>query len=382
MRLVHLADLHLGFRQFYRVTAGGINQREADVARAFTAAVDRTIAIAPELVLVAGDVFHSARPSNTAIVHAHDQFCRIRRELPNTIVVVVSGNHDAPKAHDTWNILNMFQAIGVHVAAEEAKRFQFPELQLSVLACPEQHGVYPELEPDPGFKYNVLLVHGEIEYVEPEAVPGFDYVGFGHYHVHREVAPRTYYAGAIEYTSSNAWGEIAEQRAAGLPGKGIVSFDLDAHAAEFIPIDVARGFVDLGEIAGVDKLTPEDLNAQIAAAVAACPGGIDGKVVRLTLRDVPRGGLRTLDQAALKSYRARALNFHLISQRVVEHVFGSPDRPARRSQTLQQIVSEALSKRQLPPDITLADLERVSAKYMDAAIAQDEQAEEPAEVSA
>ena len=39
MRLVHLSDLHLGYRQFQRQTAAGINQREADVAAVFRATV-------------------------------------------------------------------------------------------------------------------------------------------------------------------------------------------------------------------------------------------------------------------------------------------------------------------------------------------------------
>ena len=34
MKLAHLADLHLGFRQYDRQTARGGNQREADVAEA------------------------------------------------------------------------------------------------------------------------------------------------------------------------------------------------------------------------------------------------------------------------------------------------------------------------------------------------------------
>ena len=67
MRLVHLSDLHLGFRQFQRQTPAGINQREADVAASFARAIDRLIAIAPDVVLVGGDVFHTVRPTNTAI---------------------------------------------------------------------------------------------------------------------------------------------------------------------------------------------------------------------------------------------------------------------------------------------------------------------------
>jgi DNA repair exonuclease SbcCD nuclease subunit len=57
VRIAHLADLHLGFRQYHRLTPGGINQREADVANAFRAAVDGLIAARPDVVLFAGDIF-------------------------------------------------------------------------------------------------------------------------------------------------------------------------------------------------------------------------------------------------------------------------------------------------------------------------------------
>ncbi|HEU4990688.1 MAG TPA: metallophosphoesterase, partial [Gemmatimonadaceae bacterium] len=64
MRVVHLSDLHLGFRQYQRLTPLGANQREADVALTFKRTVDRVIALHPDLVVIAGDVFHSVRPTN------------------------------------------------------------------------------------------------------------------------------------------------------------------------------------------------------------------------------------------------------------------------------------------------------------------------------
>src|SRR4028119_1988491 len=70
MKIVHLADLHLGFRAYHRVTPRGINVREADVADAFRRAVARTLELRPDLVLVAGDVFHTVRPSNASIAEA------------------------------------------------------------------------------------------------------------------------------------------------------------------------------------------------------------------------------------------------------------------------------------------------------------------------
>ena len=69
MRLIHISDLHLGFRQYQRQTPTGINQREADIAAAFKRAIDKIIALTPDIVLIAGDVFHAVRPTNSAIVH-------------------------------------------------------------------------------------------------------------------------------------------------------------------------------------------------------------------------------------------------------------------------------------------------------------------------
>ena len=46
MRLAHLADVHLGFRQYHRLNAQGINQREADVAAAFRTAIEQVIVTA------------------------------------------------------------------------------------------------------------------------------------------------------------------------------------------------------------------------------------------------------------------------------------------------------------------------------------------------
>ncbi|MEX1051444.1 MAG: metallophosphoesterase, partial [Gemmatimonadales bacterium] len=78
MRIAHLADLHLGFRQYARQTPQGINQREADVANALRAALDDVIAAAPDLILIAGDVFQHVRPTNAAILYAFQQFSRLR----------------------------------------------------------------------------------------------------------------------------------------------------------------------------------------------------------------------------------------------------------------------------------------------------------------
>ena len=103
MRLVHLADLHLGFRQYQRLTAAGINQREADVGASVARAIEATIALRPDAVVIGGDVFHSVRPSNSAILHAYRLFLKLRTALPDAAIVMVAGNHDAPRTTDAGN---------------------------------------------------------------------------------------------------------------------------------------------------------------------------------------------------------------------------------------------------------------------------------------
>ena len=133
MKIAHLADVHLGFRQFHRLTTNGINQREVDVAQAFRAAVDGMIEAAPDLVVVAGDLFHSVRPTNTAILDSFNQFSRLRAALPTTPIVVVAGNHDTPRSIETGSILRLFEALGdVHTVSDAPRELAFPSLDCVV----------------------------------------------------------------------------------------------------------------------------------------------------------------------------------------------------------------------------------------------------------
>src|SRR5579872_2458738 len=167
MRLVHLSDLHLGFRQYQRQTPAGINQREADVAGAFKAAIDKTISLEPDLVLIAGDLFHTVRPSNPAILHAFLQFGRLQKSLPRAAIVLIAGNHDLPRASETGCILRLFGQLGLHVADTEARRIDLADRGVSILAVPDGSAL-PSLVTNSSARYNVLLLHGEMQGLLPE----------------------------------------------------------------------------------------------------------------------------------------------------------------------------------------------------------------------
>lgn len=332
MKLVHLADLHLGFSRYDRVTPAGVNQLEADVAAAFTHTIDRVIAVAPDVVVVGGDVFHSPRPSVRALVAAYDGFARLVAALPETPVVIAAGNHDLSKTTGHACALEMLARLpGVHVADRESKRFTFPSLGhggLSVLAVPDAPGLArPLLVPDATARVNVLVMHGEVQGMLPKGVShdsaveiscaeigmaAWDYVALGHYHVYRALAANCYYAGSIAYTSSNPWGELTEEAKAGLSGKGFGERNLITGEQAFHALPAARPWVDLPAI-DAHGLTPAELDAAIAASVESYEGGIEGgiagTVARVVVHEVTRSLRAALDQKAIRRYKAEAVAF-------------------------------------------------------------------------
>lgn len=290
MRLVHFADTHLGFRQFQRMTPNGVNQREADVAGTFRALVTQVIALKPDLIVIGGDIFHVVRPSNSAVIFAMREFTRLTRSLPNTPVVLVAGNHDTPRSTETGGILQLFQPLGIHVVDREAQRISFPELNLSVLAVPDVPGlVRPKFDPDPTARFNVMVLHGEVqgmpnhghptttEISEDEIkAPAWDYIALGHYHVYQELAPNMYYSGSIDYTSSNPWGEMM-QEAEGVRSKGFAERDLVTGQQTFHALPVSRPLIDLYQI---DAMTmgASELDAALRSTLEAC--AMDDKIDR------------------------------------------------------------------------------------------------------
>ena len=384
MRLAHLADPHLGVRQYHRQTPSGINQREADVARAFRIAVDGVIAARPDAVVVAGDLFHSVRPTNAAILFAFKQFQRLRESLPHAPIVLVAGNHDTPRSAETGSILRLFEELGVDVAVDEARRLEYPALDLSVLAVPHHALVSverPELRPHGAARHRVMVLHGEIEGVLPTqrhtveyggalvglrelGMEAWSYIALGHYHVQHEVAPNTWYSGSLEYVGTNLWGELADEAEQGIRGKGWLLADLERGTVTREPVPASRPIIDLDPVQG-DGLGPEALNKLIEERLRAIPGGVADRIVRLRVYDVPRHVARELDHASIRAYKAEALHLHLDVRRPEVHRTVGVGAPGKR-QTLPELVRTYLSGRPLPAELDRGSFVRLGEELMDA----------------
>lgn len=359
MKFAHLADLHLGFRQFDRANKAGANQREADVAEALKRAVDGVLAAGVDAVLLAGDLFHQVRPPNSAILQMFAQLQRLRAAgLP---LLAIAGDHDTPRTAETTPILGLYRALDMQVALQRVERFSLEGVTVTAVPVVAARQV-ATLEPVPGVR-NVLLAHGEARgfeggnAIDATAFARWDYVALGHYHVATKVRANAWYAGSLDYASSNPWGELGEEAKHGLPGKGwlLVTLGEGAPIVEFQPIDPPRRVLDLQPIDATD-MTEAQLNAALAERLVVPE--LAGSWARLVVENLSRLTQRGLDHTALRVFKAAALNLQIEWRRPAAQA-PSAERAARmRRQSLEQTVEGFLTERTLPEDV---DRERLRA---------------------
>lgn len=318
MKIAHIADPHLGYRAYNRITSQGLNRREADVFQAFRQALAKVVEIEPDVILIAGDMFHIVRPSNLTIQQTFREFAALRTKT-DAPVVIIGGNHDSPRSADTGCILDLFTNVpNVYVAHSEYIQLPLKDRNMSVFClC---HRALPHLnslkiEPDPASKYNVLLVHGTLEGIIRHAYDVFeisrdqvisdawDYIAFGHYHVFEELAPNAYYSGSLEYTSTNIWSEIKQP-------KGLIEYDLDDHKLLDFHKIATRDVIDLRPI-DAKEFSASDLNTMIQRRVEGIEGGHENKIVRLVVENLHRSVQADLDFSLIRQVRSEALHFEL-----------------------------------------------------------------------
>lgn len=313
-----MADVHLGYRRYNKLSKLGVNQRELDVNLAFQEAITRIISLKPDVTIIAGDLFHAVRPSNSIVTFCFRQLRRLARDT-RAPVIIVAGNHETPKRVDTGSVLQLFSEIeNVYVAESGYEVFTFKDKGLAVSCLPHTALLdlsTVSLRADDRFAHNILVVHGQVNErwvsdfggaeVELKALAPheWDYIALGHVHIHRPVALNAAYSGALEHTSNNIWSEASV-------GKGFLEVSLPGGKRTFHPLTSPREVVVL-EALEVEGLEPQEVMGGIKERLDSIAGGMDGKIVRLEVRGLSRETYRHLDHKELRVLRSRALNLNL-----------------------------------------------------------------------
>jgi len=279
-RLVHLSDLHLGFRAFAH-TEQGANLREKDLTLAFRWALQETIQIRPDLVLITGDIFDHPDPPHTALLAFQRGIGLLRARLPGVRIFLIAGQRDTPSHPAELGpvaILDLYP--GVDAAAATPRTLRYRDAGIHALLVPHRAAIqppWPEIRPDPSAKWNLLLIRGMFDEDTggiPIDIDEWSYIAVGGPHRPVSWAPHVRAAGALERPERDPWRSAGEER-------GFISYDLGTGAGEFHPVP-GRPVVDLAPI----RVAPGDPATgarRLRDLVEGLPGGIDGKIVRVRL---------------------------------------------------------------------------------------------------
>ena len=195
---VHASDLHLGYAQY------GLEVRRQDFDNAFSELVDKTIELKPDFMIIAGDLFHQARPSNHTLENTIRSFKRLKDAgIP---VLTVDGSHDSAPNTITSTILYPLDSAGLitHLPRHRGACWSKPDC-CYVYGIPNYHNRHKTQEALPKFMEenpptpkagvaNIFVFHGALDlpdvkppYIEAEILPselpdGFCYYAAGHIH--------------------------------------------------------------------------------------------------------------------------------------------------------------------------------------------------------
>ena len=225
LRVLHTADVHLGSDGYGNLEAQAAHAERS--RRVFRGVIDRALADAVDLVLIAGDLFDHNRVPEETVAFARAELHRLRQP-----VVILPGNHDTlytGALHDRHDL-----AAGsrhVHVIRQlEGETIDFPDLHLLVWGRAMDEHV-PEFRPLANIpardtrRWCIAMAHGFFfaERQRPDRSSpifadeirgtGWDYVALGHQHVQMDVsqgAVTAYYPGAPgpEYGGAGAEGSV------------------------------------------------------------------------------------------------------------------------------------------------------------------------------
>jgi len=361
---VHAADLHLGYSQY------GLEVRREDFDKSFQELVDKTIKLKPDFIIIAGDLFHHAHPSNVTLENAIKNFSRLREAgIP---VLTVDGSHDSAPNVITGTILNPLDSAGLiyHLPRHEGACWRKPDC-CYVYGVPnfrtrrKTEELLPAFmeqnkpTPDPTL-FNIFAFHMALDlpsvkppYIEAEAPPelipeGFNYYAAGHVHIPYKEKFKT---GLLVYSGCTETVNYDETKIK----KGFYYVKVDEKrtvSPEFIELESPRRFTVLEQdFTGVPPSKITELAVQLVKGADE-----DEVIIIPVLKGVlPAEASRAeVDVAKIRSAAERALFVHPlvllreseVSEEVVRSIFESEfkDLKTKAFEYFLQIFSERHSR--------------------------------------
>lgn len=191
VKFVHTADVHIGmnFKTASFAREKG-KERRKETLDTFMATVERVRETNADLLLIAGDLFEEEYVTVSDLKRVNSKFA----EIPNTKIVMVTGNHDPLEVRSLYKLIN-WQPNAHIFGLNVHESIYFEDLNTRIHGyswdkkIEENHRVDNIIVKNKE-NINILLIHGDIaessKYLpirkKDLVEKGFDYVALGHIH--------------------------------------------------------------------------------------------------------------------------------------------------------------------------------------------------------
>ena len=249
MKFAHLADTHLGYRQF------GLVEREKDFYEVFEKVIDKIIEEKVDFVIHSGDLFESARPSPIALLTFQKGLLKLKGAgIP---MYAIAGNHDIVMRNDSIPPQVIFKKLGLKVISpinttymhgdifiaglpfypsSQVKNLKSKLADLSKKAANHEKSILVLHQGiDKYFKMNYELEIGDL----PD---NFNYYAMGHIH---NYINDNFGKGKLVYPGSGEIWKVNELKDYREHGKGFVLVDMEGQKplVKRVKVDIPREFI-------------------------------------------------------------------------------------------------------------------------------------------
>ena len=250
MKFAHLADTHLGYRQY------GLFEREKDFYEVFDKVIDKIIEENVDFVIHSGDLFETAKPSPMALLNFQKGLLKLKGAgIP---MYAIAGNHDVVIRQGDIPPQVIFKRSGLKLISKINPTYMHGDIFIAGIPYyPASHDrVLKNQLSDlskkaAGHEKSILLMHQGIDQflgqqyeLEIGDIPdNFNYYALGH--IHRFINT-DFGNGKLVYPGSSEIWRSDEVKDFKQNGKGFVIVDMDGPKplVKRVKIDIQREFID------------------------------------------------------------------------------------------------------------------------------------------
>ena len=317
MKLIHIADTHLGLAAFNRLDPeSGMNLREKQLYDNFLLAIDEIILQKPDVLVHAGDLFDTVKPKTRAYTTVLEALDRLHAAaIP---LIIIAGNHSMVKTRYTTS---PYEVVSYHKAEiTAAYKFRYEKAEIgdtlfhlipNMLRVEDYRAAFDQVELS-GKHNNVLVTHGLATAIKDKRLATvaeheldstilsdrFDYIALGHYHRQCQITDNAWYAGSTEFLT---YGEIADT-------KGGLIVDPGRHGVCHLELPKTP-MVDLGTIPCEGKYHGDITDEIIARVEKRCLPQF--AMAQVTLDGLSREHGKGIDTRDLASVRELLLDLKI-----------------------------------------------------------------------